>query len=176
LTEQPPVSWFRRLGATAVVVVVTLLFAIGLWKADAEDLLWLALFGLVLVAAAVFGGLLPALQKRRVRRFLQGRPPLAAATFGETYFRDLPRGPEVAAAVRRKIEENVGMELPGMRPDDRLDELRVELDPVFFDELAHEFGFNPPANYPDFSALAASMNSVRDVVEYVAEKAESPSE
>jgi len=129
------------------------------------------LFAVAFAFAVVFGWLWPALLRRRVRRLLAPRPPLDAAAFGETYFRDLPRGPELAAAVRRHLQPYAGIDLAGLRPDDRLNEVAPELDPLFFDDLAEELGFRLPEKYPELSAETASIRTVRDLVEYLARKA-----
>jgi hypothetical protein len=124
-----------------------------------------------LVLALAYGGLWAAIVKWRVRRRLAARPPLDAATFGETYFRDLPRGPEVAVAVRRRLEQYMDMDLAGLRPDDRLNDLHAEIDPMFFEGLAKEFGYPPPEDWPEFVARTSSIKTVRDLVEYVAQNA-----
>ena len=135
---------------------------------------WGQLCPTAMVVAVVVGlGLawfLPWQSRRQARRHLAGRPPMDAVTFGATFFSDLPRGPEIAAAVRGRLEDQLKMELPGLRPEDRFADLRAEVDPILLDELAEEFGFSPPNNYQEFSALAASLATVRALVEYVVQQ------
>jgi hypothetical protein len=135
---------------------------------------WGQLCPTAMVIAVVVGlGLawfLPWQDRRRARRHLAGRPLLDAATFGARFFSDLPRGPEIAAAVRGRLEDQLKMELPGLRPEDRFADLQAEVDPIFLDELGQEFGFSPPNNYQEFSALAPSLATVRALVEYVVQQ------
>jgi hypothetical protein len=48
--------------------------------------------------------------------------------------------------------------------------VRAEADLIFLDELGQEFGFSPPTNAQELSALAASLPTVRALVEYVVQQ------
>ena len=90
-----PVSWFERVAVIAVGVLtatlVTVVFAV-------QGQGWGQLCPTALVIAVVVGlGLawfLPWQSRRMARRHLAGRPPMDTATFGATFFSDLPRGPK----------------------------------------------------------------------------------
>jgi hypothetical protein len=166
-----PISWFQR-GAVIAIGVVTATLVTVAFVVQGQG--WGQLCPTATVIAVALGlGLawfLPWRSRRMAGRHLAGRPPMDAATFGATFFSDLPRGPEIAAVVRGRLEEQLKMELPGLRPEDRFADLRAEVDPILLDELAEEIGFSPPNSYQEFSALAASLPTVRALVEYVAQQ------
>jgi hypothetical protein len=166
-----PVSWFERVAVIAIGVVATTLVTVA-FVVQGQG--WGQLCPTALVIAVVVGlGLAwfqPWHSRRLARRHLAGRPPMNAATFGATFFSDLPRGPEIATAVRGRLEEQLKMELPGLRPEDRFANLQAEVDLIVLDELGEEFGFSPPNNYQELSALAASLPTVRALVEYVVQQ------
>ena len=166
-----PVSWFERVAVIAIGVVTATLVTVA-FVVQGQG--WGQLCPTAMVIAVVVGlGLAwfqPWQSRRLARRHLAGRPPMAAATFGATFFSDLPRGPEIAVAVRGRLEDQLKMELPGLRPDDGFADLRAEVDLIFLDELGQEFGFGPPNNYQELSALAASLPTVRALVEYVVQQ------
>jgi hypothetical protein len=171
MTRTPPTSWFNRITLAVVGVVTAALVVVGfVVQGQGWGQFWPTLLVVLVVAGLVIAWLQPWLGKRRTRRHLAGRLPMDAATFGTIYFSDLPQGPETAAAVRGHLEAHLGMELPGLRPDDRFADLGAGLDPLFFDDLARDFGFNPPKDFPEFSALASSLPTVRDLVEYVVQQ------
>jgi hypothetical protein len=69
-----------------------------------------------------------------------------------------------------RLEDQLKMELPGLRPEDRFADLRVEVDLIVLDELGQESGFSPPNNYQELSALVASLLTVGAFVEYVVQQ------
>jgi hypothetical protein len=168
---RPPVSWFERAAVIAIGVVTATLVTIA-FVVQGQG--WGRLCPTVMVIAVVVGlGLawfLPWQSRRLARRYLAARPPMDAATFGTTFFSDLPRGPEIAAAVRGRLEDQLKMELPGLGPEDRFADLRAEVDLIFLDELSQEFGFSPPSSHQELSTLATSLPTVRALVEYVVQQ------
>jgi 4-amino-4-deoxy-L-arabinose transferase-like glycosyltransferase len=172
MTRNPRASWLNRIFIIALLVFVAVAVVLSYLRPERRPPAYVSVFFAVAFVLAVgFGWLWPALVKRRVRRLLATRQPLDAATFGETYFRELPRGPELAAAVRRRLEDFMDLDLSGLRPDDRLNDVAPELDPPFFDELAQEFGLRLPEHWPEFFAQTSSLRTVRHLVEYVAKNA-----
>jgi 4-amino-4-deoxy-L-arabinose transferase-like glycosyltransferase len=164
--------WLTRIFMIALLVFVAVVVVLSYVRPERRPPAYVSvLFAVAFVLAVGFGWLWPVLVRRRVRRLLAARQPLDAATFGETYFRDLPRGPELAAVVRRRLEDFMGLDLSGLRPDDRLKDVAPEVDPSFFEELAQEFGYRLPEHWPEFFAQTSSVRTVRDLVEYVAQNA-----
>jgi hypothetical protein len=169
--RKPRRTSFERVITSVFVVVLLGSILIGFSQTkDPWARLGFSLVALFAGGALGWGWIRETIIQYRVKKLLRPRESLDQLTFGETFFSDVPGGPELAAAVRRQLEEHMDMELSGLLPDDRLADLYAELDPVFFDELGRKFGFSPPDNYPEFAELVSSLITVRDLVEYVARK------
>jgi hypothetical protein len=166
-----PVSWFERAAVIAIGVVTATLVTIAfVVQGQGWDRLCPTAILIAVVVGLGLAWFLPWQSRRLARRYLAARPPMDAASFGATFFSDLPRGPEIAAAVRGRLEDQLKMELPGLRPEDGFADLRAEVDLIFLDELGQEFGFSSPSNYQELSTLATSLPTVRALVEYVVQQ------
>lgn len=123
-------------------------------------------FGLVIGGMALLFAH-DAINRRRARRHLAGRPPLSAEEFGRTYFGSSDSLARVAARTRQILARHLPVELEGLAPDDKLvADLRMDaLDSMstveFVWELEKEFGVKIP------NKEAEAMWTFRDVVSYV---------
>jgi acyl carrier protein len=101
---------------------------------------------------------------RFVRRKLEGRRPLSAEAWAETYFGNSRRMKRIAGYLREVLSEETGLDLGGLHPDDRFDEMRLfQLNDMFLEELVMTIEDDMEFRIP--TEEIQSWRTPRDIVE-----------
>ena len=128
--------------------------------------------GLALIALFAVGSyVLDGVRRTRVQKRLAKRPRYGDLGYAEHRFAHDPEKLELAARVRKVLEQHLEISLEGLRLDDRLADLEVQLeaDPGFFSDLENEFAIHTRIeDYDVYEKLVARLDTVADVVDYVA--------
>lgn len=160
----------RVFNTVGVAVIIAGGAAVFFHERDPHKRLGFGIMMLAIVAAFVWSWTKARAWERRVRKLLGSRPPMDATSFAEAYFRDVPHGQECAVAVHRQLEEHIGIDMSGLRPDDTLGEIHAQLDPVYFSYLGEELGIRfPTTSSREFTSMMSSLVTVRDLVEFAAQ-------
>lgn len=105
-------SWWKSFLFATFVAVVLLSLLIGWFRTEELTTKWIvAVFFSVCLGLFAYRAIHDWLQDRRLRQLLHGREAFVSETFGTHFFSNLTRGPEVAATVRRLLEEHLEREL-----------------------------------------------------------------
>jgi len=171
MSQPQHTPWWKLVLLWSFFAAVATSLAIGWFRTEHLPTKWIvAIFFSLCGGFLIFSLIHDWRQERRLRRLLHGRESLDPETFGARFFSDVPRGPEVATAVRQLLDEHRQRELGGLRPEDPLDHLQDWIDPFFLDELARRLGFAPPENWTEFRDLIEPQKTVRDLVNALARK------
>jgi hypothetical protein len=169
ITNRTP--WLRFVFVAMFVTIVLTSLIVGWIRTESLTAkLFVAGFFLFCGVLFTYSTINDWLQDRRLRRLLKDREVIDPETFGTRYFGDLSRGAEVAAAVRRLLDEHLEFNLGGLRPEDELDYLRDWIDPLFLDELTRRLAIEPPADWSEFLQFLEPLRTIRDLVEAMARK------
>ena len=155
------------LTAAGVTVIVLGWVAVYFFVADSTERVHMLVAGAAVTAFLVYYAYgRRTIANRRLERLLKSRDPLTAVAFGERFFHDAPGGVECAAAIRRRLEEHIGLSLAGLCPDDQLQDINAELDPAFFELLGDDLGLVFPASdYRSYCEMLSRIKTVRVLVE-----------
>jgi hypothetical protein len=121
------------------------------------------------------GGLLAyadRVAKRRIAAWLDKREPLTARQFAERFFGPDSFRIELAAALRDVLQHTVGVDLAGLRPDDRLEDVSHGIypgDPSLFIDIEVRLGVGTGlSDYERFQQAAQRVDTFEHLVDYIA--------
>jgi hypothetical protein len=138
----------------------------------AHGISMLVIFPLGVIGAGILLPYADRVEKRRIAARLREREPLTAPQFAERFFGPDMHRIELAAALRDILEEEVDIDLAGLRPDDRLDYVSrgaISSDPFLFMEIEDRLGVD--TGVQDLARLEQAVQRIttfENLVDYVA--------
>src|SRR5688572_18636476 len=119
MSQPQHIPWWKTVLFGAFFAAVATSLVIGWFRTEDLRTKWIvAIFFSLCGGLLIFGVVNDWRNGRRLRRLWHGRESLDPETFGARFFADVPRGPEVATALRQLLDEHRQRASGGLRPED----------------------------------------------------------